>query len=286
MESAKMDFLKLYADMEQIFAPFTLEERGLLFTAMMEYCFHGVEPEFDGNERFVWPVLRRHIDQCAEAAAKNRANGMRGGRPRKTAEPGETAPEDVKPSESQRKPAKPDETQKNPEKPKITQNNPEKPNKTLQEQEQEQKQKQEQEQEHVQEQEQEQEQEQGNTASAPADDGNVLLFDGSDLAEAVRRKEKAQELAALYLPRGRMPLEDDPRVIDLTIDVGRYGADRVEAALREASQADNRGGVSVKFYRSILEGMGKPKAKAAGDYQRRAYTEADFQAMEVNLDAP
>lgn len=274
MESAKMDFLKLYADMEQIFAPFTLEERGLLFTAMMEYCFHGAKPEFDGNERFVWPVLKRHIDQCAEAAAKNRANGMRGGRPRKNAEPTET--EAAKPE--------PRITENNPEKPKITQNNPEKPNITLQEQEQ--KQEQEQEQEHVQEQEQEQEQEQRNTAPAAADDGNVLLFDGSDLAEAVRRKEKAQELAALYLPRGRMPLEDDPRVIDLTIDVGRYGADRVEAALREASQADNRGGVSVKFYRSILEGMGKPKAKAAGDYQRRAYTEADFQAMEVNLDAP
>lgn len=276
MESAKMDFLKLYADMEQIFAPFTLEERGLLFTAMMEYCFHGIGPEFDGNERFVWPVLKRHIDQCAEAAAKNRANGMRGGRPRKNAEPTET--ETAKPE--------PRKTEKNPEKPKITQKNPEEPSKTLQEQEQEQEQKQEQkqEQEHVQE--QEQEQEQGKPASAPADDGNVLLFDGSDLAEAVRRKEKAQELAALYLPRGRIPLEDDPRVIDLTIDVGRYGADRVEAALREASQADNRGGVSVKFYRSVLEGMGKPKAKAAGDYQRRAYTEADFQAMEVDLDDP
>lgn len=75
-----MDFLKLFSDMEQLFEPFTDEERGALLTAMMAYAFHGEDTEFDGNERFVWPVLRRHIDQCRSYNTDMAELGRKGGK--------------------------------------------------------------------------------------------------------------------------------------------------------------------------------------------------------------
>lgn len=124
-------------------------------------------------------------------------------------------------------------------------------------------------------------------APAPATD-NVIAFDGSDLTADIRNNQKAQELAARYLPRGRTPMEFDPRVGALAEDIGTHGAEKVEAALKEAARCDNRGGVSIAFYRTILGNLGKekpPNKAAAGDYQHRQYTEADFKAMEVDLDA-
>lgn len=112
--------MKLFSDMEQLFEPFSDEERGRLLTAMMAYCFRGEEPEFTGNERFIWPVLRRHFDLCEEKQRAQEENGKKGGRPPK-----------------KENPEKPEETQQNPTKPNETQINPTKPNKTLQEQEQE-----------------------------------------------------------------------------------------------------------------------------------------------------
>lgn len=114
-----MEFLKIYSDMQQFFEPYDMDEIGILFCCMMNYAFHGEEPNFNDmcNERFIWPVLKRHIDQCAAATEKNATNGAKGGRPKN--------------------PTKPNETQQNPDKPNETQANPTEPNKTLQEQEQE-----------------------------------------------------------------------------------------------------------------------------------------------------
>jgi hypothetical protein len=47
----------------------------------------GDEVELTGNERFIFPMMRQHIDRAAEAynevVERNRANGMKGGRPPK-----------------------------------------------------------------------------------------------------------------------------------------------------------------------------------------------------------
>ena len=87
--------------------------------------------------------------------------------------------------------------------------------------------------------------------------------------------------------------EADPRVSDLAEDLAEYGAERVEDALRRAKEGDNRGGVSIAFYRAILRGAApsagsppRPEGRAPDPgYLRRKYTEADFRAMEVDLDA-
>lgn len=245
-----MDFLKIFADMEELFEPFTDDQRGRLFSAMMAYAFRGEAPAFDGPERYVWPALRRHIDQCAEKQRAQEENGKKGGRPPKN-------------------PTKPNETQQNPTKPSKTQRNPTKPNETQKEQEQE----------HTQEQEQEQEQE--TSASAP---GRIIGIDGSDLTQAIADEAQAERLVAQYMPRSRSPLGLDPRVGEISGLIGRLGLPRVEAAFRDAVKSDTRGGISVAFVKAIAEGERGPKTRAAPDgYQRRNYTAEDYRAMETDL---
>lgn len=35
-------------------------ERGRLFTAMLEYAGHGKEPDFRGNEKYLWSVAKEN----------------------------------------------------------------------------------------------------------------------------------------------------------------------------------------------------------------------------------
>ena len=63
------------------------EEFGRLTRAMIRYNTTGDAPEFTGNERFVWPIIRSQIDRNRKAYEKkcetNRRNGQKGGRPKK-----------------------------------------------------------------------------------------------------------------------------------------------------------------------------------------------------------
>lgn len=56
-------------------------------TAMLTYSTTGEIPEFEGNERYIWPTIQAQIDRDADAyqekCAKNRANGAKGSRPPK-----------------------------------------------------------------------------------------------------------------------------------------------------------------------------------------------------------
>lgn len=85
------DYIKLWVkDYRALLEPFSEAERGRILWAMMDYKESGAEPSFLGNERFVWAAIKAKIDASNEAyerqAAANRANGARGGRPRKNKE--------------------------------------------------------------------------------------------------------------------------------------------------------------------------------------------------------
>lgn len=85
------DYIKLWVkDYRALLEPFNEAERGRILWAMMDYKETGSEPKFLGNERFVWAAIKAKIDASNEAyerqAAANRANGARGGRPRKSKE--------------------------------------------------------------------------------------------------------------------------------------------------------------------------------------------------------
>lgn len=81
------EYVKLWLSYEAYFEPLGAAEVGRLALAMMKYKSQGVEPVFTGNERFVWPAIKRDIDEANQAAAeyseRQSANGKKGGRPRK-----------------------------------------------------------------------------------------------------------------------------------------------------------------------------------------------------------
>lgn len=87
----KKEYVKLWVSYESYFEPFSDVEVGRLVRAMMKYRASREEPKFNGNERFIWPAIRRDIDESVaaqeSAASANRENGKKGGRPPKNAKP-------------------------------------------------------------------------------------------------------------------------------------------------------------------------------------------------------
>lgn len=83
----EIPYVCLYSRYLQTLAPFTDAERGRIMTAMLTYSTTGEIPEFEGNERYIWPTVQAQIDRDASAyqekCDKNRANGAKGGRPPK-----------------------------------------------------------------------------------------------------------------------------------------------------------------------------------------------------------
>ena len=82
----KKGYVKLWLSYETYFGAYTPEQVGNLTLAMLAYKNDGTEPEFYGPERFIWPAIRRDIDEsraAQEAAAEqHRACGRLGGRKR------------------------------------------------------------------------------------------------------------------------------------------------------------------------------------------------------------
>lgn len=78
-----MKYIKVYADFADALALLGDAEQGRLFMAMLRYAQNGTEPDFRGNERFLWPQAKAGIDRCtntygnrcAAAAAARAARG-------------------------------------------------------------------------------------------------------------------------------------------------------------------------------------------------------------------
>ena len=82
----KKEYVKLWMSYESYFEPYSDGEVGRLVLAMMEYRASGVEPVFNGNERYVWPAIKRDIDASIDAedriSAVRSEAGRLGGRPK------------------------------------------------------------------------------------------------------------------------------------------------------------------------------------------------------------
>lgn len=96
---AKSEYVKLWLSYKDYFEHYSAAEVGRLVLAMMDYRASGAEPEFSGSERFVWPAIRRDIDNSVEALETAKDNGKKGGRPKK--------------EETKQNPTKPNETPNN-----------------------------------------------------------------------------------------------------------------------------------------------------------------------------
>lgn len=83
----KKEYVKLWISYKNYFEAYSAAEVGRLVLAMIEYRESGASPEFSGSERFIWPAIRRDIDESIKAqesaAEANRENGKKGGRPKK-----------------------------------------------------------------------------------------------------------------------------------------------------------------------------------------------------------
>ena len=80
MTMAKM-YIKLWDSYESYFEPLSDAEVGRLVRAMMKYKSLRVEPEFNGNERFTWPAIKRELDEDAAYTKKKSDIGKLGGAP-------------------------------------------------------------------------------------------------------------------------------------------------------------------------------------------------------------
>lgn len=81
------EYVKLWDSYADYFEPLSDAEVGRLVLGMLQYKSTGTAPEFSGNERFVWPAIRRDIDEAIrkhdEFLEKQAENGKKGGRPPK-----------------------------------------------------------------------------------------------------------------------------------------------------------------------------------------------------------
>ena len=57
-----MKYLKIFTDFVIDMEILTYEERGRLFTAMLEYAANGSASALAGNERYVWGTAKKQID--------------------------------------------------------------------------------------------------------------------------------------------------------------------------------------------------------------------------------
>ena len=82
------DYIPLWDRYRELFEPLHPEEIGRLVIAMQDYK-DGKPVDITGNERFVWPSIRRDIDTAKsayeDACQRQRENGAKGGRPKKPA---------------------------------------------------------------------------------------------------------------------------------------------------------------------------------------------------------
>lgn len=74
-------YIKLWDSYESYFEQLGDAEVGRLVRAMINYKLHGVAPEFSGSERFIWPAIKRELDEDAAYTKKKSDIGKLGGAP-------------------------------------------------------------------------------------------------------------------------------------------------------------------------------------------------------------
>lgn len=102
-----LTYIKIFVDCLDAIEPLDDGERGRLFTALLQYARTGEVPGLQGNERFLFPMLRSQLDREAAAyesvCATNRINGAKGGWARAQAAAGESSQDKEKGKDKEKK---------------------------------------------------------------------------------------------------------------------------------------------------------------------------------------
>lgn len=124
-----------------------------------------------------------------------------------------------------------------------------------------------------------------NAAPSPAASGHL----GDEITpEEIEQEQAVQDQAEQFVRAYRLPLNN--RTLDAVVsDIRKTGADKVKAALDAATDADTKGGISLAFYRAILNGKGGHGRKgrdAPGDmiHHTREEWERSSSAAVIDLD--
>lgn len=262
-----LEYLQLWADMEELFEPYDDAQRGRLIMAMMAYAYRGELPSFTGVEKFIWPVLKQHIDRCTQSIEAKKAAGSKGGKGGKTSKQTEADESGAKQTEAEASKAKQTEADESESKQNA----------------------------HTQYHDHEHDHDHTHeevgvyaraTAASPAKE-EVIGIDGTDLSEMIQLNAEVDDLLRKY--RLSEALRDD-----LLDDIGKHGLDKVKRVMHDAAQSDTKGGLSIKFIRACLENDGKPKlartapGKAQMEVMQRYTKEerkANYSGAVVDLDA-
>ena len=240
-----LEYLQLWADMEALFKPYSDEERGRLIMAMMAYAYRGEEPSFQGNERFIWPVLRKHIDRCAQNIEAKKAAGSKGGKNGK----GKIESKQIEADGSKNK-------QTEAEASKAKQNAHDH------------------EHDHEHDHDKEVVVDARARATATATAEPVTAFDGSDMTEVLAQRREVEKLIKRYR------LTDNDTTMDALLDdVDKWSMDAVKQALESASLSDSYGGLSVKYYRTFLGAKARPEPKSTHRQSEQQGTSNPFLQM-------
>lgn len=258
-----LEYLSLFPDMRtDHFDALTAEEVGIIVLAALDYIGDGILPEFELRSvlDLTWRRVRRHIDACSAKVDKMSALGKAGG---------EASASKRKQAEAKRTQAEASEAEAEPsgDEAKATNNKYQKQKQTQ-----------------MQKQKQEEVGDYGcDPAAAPAE--NVIAFDGSDLAEDIRRNNVADDMIADYnLPRDRVTRSA------LLEDIAAHGEARMREVLTTACQSNTRDKVTVNYWRAILNGKGRdsPKKDSGVGYgevlRQREYSPDYWKSIEVNLE--
>lgn len=243
-----LEYIQIFADMESLFEPYDDAQRGRLIMAMMAYTYRGEEPNFTGVEKFIWPVLRQHIDRCAQNVEAKKAAGSKGGKGSKSSKQTEADESNVKQNEAEASKAK--QTEADESESKRNAHN------------------------HDHDNDHDKDNDKDNDdvvcararAEAPAATTTdpVIGIDGQDLSESIRLNAEVDALLRTYR------LSEAVRG-DLLEDIEKHGLDKVKRVMQEAAKSDTKGGLSIRFIRACLENDGKPKPQRAAPGSAKAF---------------
>lgn len=97
------NYIKLWDSYDSYFEPLGAAEVGRLVLAMMKYKSSGAEPEFSGSEKFIWPAIRRDLDEDAAYTEKKATAGKAGGAPEANRNAGKNKQKQAKTSTPEQK---------------------------------------------------------------------------------------------------------------------------------------------------------------------------------------
>lgn len=227
LKEVGLEYIQLFKDMEMLFDPYDDAQRGRLIMAMMAYAYRGEEPDFEGVEKFIWPVLRQHIDRCAQNVEAKKAAGSKGGRNGKADKQTKSDESNAKQTEAEESKTKQTEADGGESKQNA----------------------------HTQYHDHEHDHDHNHNeevvtrvrARTAAAAEPVDAIDGSDLTETIAVHQEAERLIKRFgLPHTETALT---AILD---DIAEHGLTVVEQALHDASLSDSRGGLSIRFYRTKL----------------------------------